>query len=129
MQVIIFDTNFLLVSYQFRVDIFSEIGRIVECPYRIIVPSGVVGELMHLRRNKGRVGRAANLAITMLHKLNDEGRIKIVESHGEVDKWIFDFAKKESAIVCTNDILLKRKLLGEGIRIIGLRERSYLALY
>lgn len=129
MRKVILDTNFLLIPFKFKIDVFEEIERVVEEPHEILVPSGVIGELLHLQKNRGALGRSANFAFTLLEKMKAEGRVKEIESKGDVDGWIGKFASEnEGAIVCTNDICLKKTLQKMKLKTIVLRERGYLAL-
>ncbi len=43
MRKVILDTNFLLIPFKFKIDVFGEIERLVEEPHEILVPSGVIG--------------------------------------------------------------------------------------
>ena len=48
MRNIILDTNFLMIPLQFKVDIFSEIERICNFKYELLVPEASVKELENL---------------------------------------------------------------------------------
>jgi len=112
-----------MIPYQHKVDIFSEIGRLIPEQHDLIVPDGVIRELQQLRNiGKGSDKIATRIAIELIEKKG----VKIIESHGRVDEFILDFAVKNKSIVCTNDRELKRKLKEFNIQIICLRGRNRL---
>ena len=125
MRKIILDTNFLMAVFQFKVDIFSEIERICDFNYRLVVLEGSVRELEHLAKTaKGKSKRAALLALRMIESKN----IEVRKSEGKyVDSFMLEFADKDT-IVATQDMALKRKLTEKGISLIILRQKKYLQL-
>lgn len=124
MITVLLDTNFLLVPYQFRVDVLKQIEGILEVPHEIVVPSGVVSELRKLGRGHGKEGAAARFAL----KLVEASKARRVRSAGNVDDWIVQYAVRENAIVCTNDVALRHRLKNEGVKIIALRSRARLGV-
>jgi hypothetical protein len=123
MRKIVVDTNFLLLPLQFNIDIFSEIEGLMLEPYVIIVPSGVLRELRKLSSKKGKDGRAALFA---LKTLGEKG-VSIEKSSGGVDDWLCEYAKRNKAVVCTNDINLRNRLKGKNIKVIAMKGKSKLA--
>src|SRR3989338_2216273 len=66
---IVLDTNFLLIPGQFKVDIFRELERIIDAPYRLVVLDATIDELKELRDKKGAKGKdkdAAKLALKLV---------------------------------------------------------------
>lgn len=118
------DTNFLLLPYQFRIDIRKQIEELLEAPHELIVPSGVVSELRKLGKGRGKEGAAARFALRMVGLIG----ARIVRSSGKVDDWIADYAVKEGAVVCTNDAGLRHKLKNGRVKMIVLRSRSRLGV-
>jgi rRNA-processing protein FCF1 len=51
-------------------------------------------------------------------------KAKRVESGLPVDDWLFEYAKQNRAVVCTNDRGLKRRLKAERLRVVGLRTKA-----
>lgn len=117
---VVLDTNFLLVPYQFGLDVFVEIEHVLEVSHELIVPSGVIGELEKLGKGKGKEGAAARFALKLLEK----NKCTVVPSEGNVDDWIFNYAVKEGALVATNDRPLRNRLKNERVKVISLRSRS-----
>ena len=124
MKKVVLDTNFLLVPYQFKVDVFRQIERLLEAPHEFVVPTGVVSELKKLSKGKGKEGAAARFAL----KLLDVYKVTKVRSKGDVDGWIAEYAGKENAIVATNDVELRNRLKKEGVKMIALRSRARLGV-
>jgi len=63
MKIIILDTNFLTIPYQFGVDVFEEIKELVQEDYELVALDGIVKELKNLAKGKGRDSRAARIGL------------------------------------------------------------------
>ena len=115
---IIFDTNFAIIPFQFKVDIYSELDRIIDEKYEIYFLKAAIPELEKLRFGKA--------ALELMKQKN----VKIVDFPiiRGVDNTIVEFAKKEDAIIATQDKEVKRKALKCGIKIITLRQKKYLVI-
>ncbi len=120
MRKVLLDTNFLLIPYMFKINIFREIEYLVDDAVEYVVLSGVKEELLKLARNKGKEGRASKFALQVL----EAEKVRVVAYQGAVDKGIVEVAKREGAVVCTNDKKLRFKLKKEGIPVIVLKGRS-----
>jgi rRNA-processing protein FCF1 len=122
------DTNFLLVPGQFGVDIISELHRILDVKFKIVVPNVVLDELNVIeRKSRGK----DLMAVRMAKKLAE--RFETVEigrfDERPIDDQIFDFAvKNERVIVCTNDKGLKKRLRERGVPVVYLRSKKILEL-
>jgi hypothetical protein len=114
----VLDSNFLLIPFQFNVDVFRELDRVLERRYRAYVTDGVLREL---RRLRGREGRAA---------LRLAARLPVIETGGggDVDAALMRLAMEGNTIICTNDKILIEKLRGKGLPVVYLRQRKYLVL-
>lgn len=121
---IIIDTNFFLIPYQFKIDIFTELEHLIDVHHIYVITSKTVKELEKLSKNAGKQGAAGRLALKIL----DANRTKLetVQSNKPVDLWIEEYAGEHGAIVCTNDIKLKKKLKDNGIKVISLRGKTRL---
>lgn len=129
MKKIILDTNFLLIPYQFKVDIFSEIERICSFKYQLCIIDKTLEELDKIaKEQRGKNKRAAMLALVMLSQKKIY-KIKTKEKKS-VDNLILKAVEKdkEKYIVATQDAELKRKLKKKGISLIVLKQKSHLAL-
>jgi|TARA_Y100000310_G_C20679693_1_gene815169 rRNA-processing protein FCF1 len=127
MEKIILDTNFLLIPFQFRVDIFSEIDRIIHSNYSLFVLDKTKDELNHIiERQKGKHKDAAKFALQIL-EAKEIGVLK-TKDQGLVDDIIIELGKKEKYIIATQDKDLKRELINQGNRVIVLRQKKTLIL-
>ena len=119
---VIIDTNFLLVPFQFNVDIFSEISRICDFNYKLYIFDKTIEELEKIiETGKGKDKRAAKLGLQMVKKF----KISKIKTSKLVDDAIVDLCKKEKVIVATQDIGLRRRIKGK-CKLIVLRKKSYL---
>jgi hypothetical protein len=124
MKKIILDSNFLTIPYQFNVDIFEEIKRIMEENYELITLDSVVEELKKLKSKKGKDAVAANVALELLKKEN----VKVINvGKKNVDNAIIEIADKNT-LVATNDKELRQKLKNKSIESIYLRNKKYLRM-
>ena len=124
MRKIILDTNFLMVPFQFKVDIFSEIERICNFNYRLCVYEQSSEELKNIiRKQRGSHKRAARMAMQLVIAKKPA----IIKKQGYVDEMILEDADSET-IVATLDTGLRKKLLSKGISVIILRQKKYLQL-
>ncbi|MBN2015000.1 MAG: nucleotide-binding protein [Candidatus Altiarchaeota archaeon] len=128
MTTIILDTNFLLLPYTEKVDVFGEIERLVVDECELCTLAGVLEELLGIRDNRESKGRdkiAAKIALQLIEKK----KVKVIESRGRVDEQIIEYAKKnKETMVCTNDKELKRRLIGLGIPVIHIMSGRRLGL-
>jgi rRNA-processing protein FCF1 len=121
---VVLDTNFLLVPFQFKIDIMRELDYIIDVSHRYVVSSKTIKELKKIGESIGKDGMAARLAL----KLVDASRLKIdiIESDEYVDKWIEDYALANNAIVCTNDARLRKRLRDLDVKVVSMKSRSRL---
>ncbi|WP_297074052.1 PIN domain-containing protein [Thermococcus sp.] len=126
--IVIPDTNFLLVPGQFGVDIISELNRVLDVRFRIVIPNVVLDELSVIeRKTRGK----DLLAVRMAKKLAERFETIEISRFGEkpIDDQIYDFAvSNERVIVCTNDKGLKKRLRERGIPVVYLRSKKILEL-
>ncbi|MCX6821949.1 MAG: nucleotide-binding protein, partial [Candidatus Aenigmarchaeota archaeon] len=87
MKRIILDTNFLMIPYQFNVDIFEEIKRIMEEKYELIIFDKIIEELERIAESKGKDASAARIALGLIKKKE----VKIITTNEKtVDNAIID---------------------------------------
>lgn len=110
---VILDTNALLSQFEFKFDLIDELTRLLGI-YEILIPSSVLDELRNI---KDKHSRSA---------LRYASRFKTVESKEKGDESILSLAKEQKAMVVTNDRELRRRLKENGLRVIYLRQKSYL---
>ena len=125
MKKIIIDTNFLLIPYQFKVDIFSEIRRICDFNYEICIIDKTLDELKKIMLVPGKDKLGAVLALQLLphHKVK-----KILTKKDKlVDDLIVDIANKNT-IVATQDKELKKRVKAKKAGLIVMRQKKHLVL-
>lgn len=119
---IILDTNFLMIPELHGVDIFSELDRIIDADYDLIIPEVVIGELENIEKN-GELSerKAARVGLEL------SSRAERIESEEPADKEILRLAQdRENSAVATNDSRLQKLLRDRGVPIIFLRQKSHL---
>ena len=127
MKKILLDTNFLLIPYQFRVDIFTQIDRISTFQYKIFILDKTIEELKNIvEKQKGKNKEAAKIALKLIAIKN----IGIIKTKGneKTDDIVLDIAAKDDYIVATQDKDLKRRLINQNVSVIILRQKKILAI-
>ncbi len=112
---VILDTNALLMPFQFKVDIEKELDRILGT-YELLVPSSVIHELELLK------DKHAKPALKLAR------RFRTIEVDEKGDKAIIKLAEELNAMVVTNDKNLRNDLEEVGVKVIFLRQKSYLTI-
>lgn len=112
-ECVVLDSNALLMPFQFKIDIQSELERLVG-KVSIVVPSCVLEELsmLSLSEAKGAMRYAE--------------RFPVVQSRAKGDRGIIEVAKERKAAVVTNDQELIKILRKSSIPVIRMRERQKL---
>ena len=125
MRKIIIDTNFLMIPWQFRVDIFSEFDRICNFNYKLCIYEQTIDELRNIiQKSGGKDKKSAQFALKLIKLKN----ISIINAENkDVDSLILENLDSDT-IIATQDILLKKELLQKGASIILLRQKKYLML-
>jgi len=127
MKKIILDTNFLLIPYIFKVDIFSEIDRVSSFKYDICIINRTIDELERIaEKQKGKNKEAAKFALKLI-KQKSLKRIGKIQDTRDVDDIILDL-DKTNLIVATQDKALKKRLRQNKILVIVLRQKKYLMI-
>ncbi|MEM2501058.1 MAG: 30S processome protein Utp24 [Candidatus Bathyarchaeia archaeon] len=126
MRKVIFDTNFLLLPIQFKIDVFSEIEGLIG-RFEPIVLSITVEELRRLLdRGSEKVRRQVLSAMSLVERCKImQANIRPGENYDDV---LLRVAKEENCIVATNDRELRRKLRENNITTIFLREKARLQI-
>jgi hypothetical protein len=121
---VILDSNFLMIPFQFNLDIFQEIEFLLQKKVDFVVPSAVKTELTGISARGGEGAPEASLALQLA------SRCRVVEvalqPNETVDDAIFKAAEKLGALVATTDIELKQRLRSINVPVVYLREKSKL---
>lgn len=126
MDKVLVDTNFLLMQFEYGLDVPSELLRIADGPFSILIPSVVMDELGTLAGRNGKRAAAARFALQNLPKLRARFRVEVLPSFGAADEWIIKYAQKNQVCVATNDVPLRRRLLLMGVAVIAAKGKSKL---
>jgi len=117
MKTILIDTNFLIECAKHRIDIHSELTRILDTTFEVAVLDRTLEELDVVAARGKKEGALAKLARTIL--LTKHVSIAMT-SGGHTDKLLIDRAD-ENHIVATMDRELKQKLKKKGQPVIIIR--------
>ena len=124
---ILLDTNFLLLPFQKRIDVFGQMDELLISKCKYLVLKNTINELKAL---EGKAKREGKLALSYVEK--KKGEIEVLEAgDGKTDKKIIEVAKKmksDDFFVGTLDADLRKKLKKEGIGVIFLRGKSHLEI-
>jgi len=124
---VILDTNFLLIPGQFKVDIFTQIEKLMEYPFVLCTVDKTTTELNKLAAaGKQKDKFASKLALVMIRQKN----LKTLQSFGS-KKSVDDIIVKKSdsnTYIATQDKALRKRVRAKGAKIIGLRQKKYLVI-
>jgi len=121
---IIFDTNFLFVTFQFNIDILSELEKFFGKKYNLYIYEGTITELSNLEKKKTKNKRFIPLIVKMLKIYN----FKIIKSQIEyIDDQILKNLDKD-VLIATNDKELRQLIQKKNFKVIYLRQKSYLEI-
>lgn len=123
-RAVVIDTNFLLIPFQFKIDIMKELAYLLDFSHHYVVSSNSVKELERLGSSFGKQAAAARVALKVLEA--NKSKIEIVKDDRHVDDWIVEYAENKRAIVCTNDTKLRKRLKSVGVKVITLKSKSRL---
>lgn len=124
------DTNFLLLPFQRRIDIFEEIPKLLQRQVRLLILPQILDELHRLvNQGSSKEARAAQSAIEAL----DQFGAIVTDLPDSIqgldgDSALLQYAQKVNAVVATNDRELRLKLVKHGSRVIYLRKLAILAI-
>lgn len=121
---VILDSNFLMIPFQFHLDVFQELEYLLQKKVDFVVPSAVKSELTGISARGGEGAPEASLALQLA------SRCRVVEvtlDPGEtVDDAIVKASQKLGAVVATTDIALKKRLRDINVPVVYLRDKSKL---
>lgn len=119
MKRVILDTNFLMAIGQFGIDVFSELERICDFPYKVYVLDKTIDELNKVAKSGGKNKAASKLALTII-----KDKVEVIKTgEGYVDDVLVQIAN-EDTIISTQDKELKGRIK---TRVITIKQKKYLA--
>lgn len=124
---VIFDTNFLMYSLDFKGDIFQAIEDTVNQRIEKILLSPVLAEIQRLTvcgSNKIKYRAQKTLELVQDKRLKFQIIDIQCQASTEVDQVIATYARKNQCYIATNDKELRKTLKKAGIPMIFIRQRS-----
>ena len=124
---VILDSNALFVPVQFKIDIFSELERLLQRNFELILLSPVKRELMTLA-GKGPPGMRRNAEYAL--RLAEKCKYVEVDAAASAltDDAIVGVARDWEAPVFTNDRQLRKRLRDISVPVIYVRQKSRLEI-
>jgi rRNA-processing protein FCF1 len=121
---VILDSNFLFVPFQFRIDIFEELNRLLGKAEPVVL-STTLEELNSLVKKRSEKTRRQALAAI---ELADHCGIIEVERGLEesFDDVVLRTAKEWNCPVATNDAALRKRLRESNVAAVFLRQKTHL---
>ncbi len=121
---LILDTNFLFIAFEQKIDLISEIERIIGSNFTLYIYEGTINELISIESKKTKNKKLIPLIAKMLKIY----RFKIITSKQKyIDKQILENLN-DKVIIATNDKKLRTKIRSEKKRVIYMRQKKYLEL-
>lgn len=123
---IVLDTNFLLLPFQYKVNVFGEVERLLEQPHYFVIVKQTLDELKELAKRQRKDSPAARAALA----LTEKKKFTVEKSFGgDADAAIIAFCSSvNNIVVCTNDKKLQEKIRKAGCKVISSRDKGYLDL-
>jgi rRNA-processing protein FCF1 len=123
---VILDSNFLFVPFQFKIDIFEELGKLLGKAEPIILTTTLEEVETLARKRSPKMSIQATAALELARKCKMvEARMKPNESYDDV---ILRTAVDWDYLVATNDSNLKKRLREAGVAVVFLRRKSHLEI-
>ncbi|UCF44996.1 MAG: hypothetical protein JSW44_04365 [Candidatus Bathyarchaeota archaeon] len=124
---VILDSNALFVPFQFKIDIFNDLERLLKKNFELVLISPVKRELEILaEKGSPKMRKNASFALKLAEKC------KYVEVAASVstltDDAIVKIAKEWGVPVFTNDRRLKKRLRDISVPVIYVRQKSRLEI-
>ncbi len=123
---IFIDTNVLLHSSDYGLNIPDEISRLINSKFIIFVHPSVESEIINTLTTKGKSSRQARLAIQLSSRFQSYIDDKIFAG---ADQALLETAEKENGCVLTFDKGLKSKCIKRNVPVISFFKKGRLKLF
>ena len=126
-EVLVFDTNFLFVPFEFKVEIISEIKNILGNSVTFAIVEETIEELEAIEKKGDKNKKFLPLISTLLKRYE----FSIIQSNYQKHKkntYVDDilYALPNTFVIATNDKELKQRLWKIPKKVIFMRQMSYL---
>jgi len=119
---VILDTNFLFIAFQFKIDLISELRRVVAGNCKLYLYQGTITELQTIEDKGEKNKKFLNLISTFIHRYE----IKVIKSYETyIDKQMMENVSRD-VYIATSDKELRFKLKRAGSKVVFLRQKKYL---
>jgi len=124
---VIFDSSFLFIPSQFKIDIFEELEKVLNRRFEPTILSSTYQELQKIAKGRStKLQRQSAFALKLAQKCR---QIKVEKDSDEsYDDVIVRGASELGYSVATNDKALRKKLRRKNVAVIFLRQKSHLAV-
>lgn len=119
MRKILLDANFLILPFQFNVDIFSEFDRLVGEFYEVYTLNRTYNEALDVED-----GKYAGMVKRLVEESDPE--IEVIETDGNRSADDVLLAQAGEFIIATNDSALRNRLRDRELPHIFLRQKNHL---
>jgi len=124
---VILDSNFLFIPFQFQVDIFEELPKLLNQRLDLVILSPTQVELQEkAKRGSPKTRKRTSLALELAEKCH---LVTVEQDFGETpDDVIVRVAAEWKCPVATNDKALRKRLRDISVPVIYLRQKSRLEM-
>lgn len=116
---VLLDTNFLMGMFQLKIDIFTELDRIMEEPFKVAIISQTKEELERLAEGAQKEALPAKMALSLIVQRGIE---TIPMKEGYADDLLAELAQAKGWYLATNDKELRRRVT----KTIFMRQHNHL---
>jgi rRNA-processing protein FCF1 len=139
-NIVIIDSNFILLPFQFKIDYFDEIKFKIEGEIRFIIYQQIFNELEAKRKREQKTtnfNRFLKSGLSYLEKNKQKYVIDILEDIKKENETTDDFllrmlknlkTEHQNVFLATNDSDLRKKAKLININTIFLRQKKYLSI-
>jgi len=111
---VLIDTNIFTLPIKFHIDIIQEIKRVIPNAELCTLES-VIREIKNIKNEK---------TVKIAMQIIKNAEIKIEKEGGETDLALISYAKKNNAIICTNDKEIRQNSIKKQIPIMYMRKKK-----
>lgn len=122
---IVFDTNFLFVTFLYDIDIIRELEKNFGINYSLYIFEGTLSELEKVNQKKDKKRKKS---LPLVRKFLELYNFKIINSSNTYVDSDFIQNHDKGLIFATSDKALKKKLREKSAKVLFLRQKSYLEL-